>query len=489
MTASLPELRRLVAELDAAIGGGFVQVARQPQAELLVLEVRTPGASHLVLVCAAPHRARIHVTTRRIAAPASPFAFVMKLRKELVGARVAAIRLVGDDRVVAVDVDRGPRHPQGPGRLTLLAELSAHHPNVFLLDPGGTILASLVPSRSAKRALRNGAPYVAPLPHGAPFTETDRLADTPSPGAAMDRLYEEQEAAAVHESAATVLRRALRTRLQRERRRVAKIAQDLSRAQAAGADLRRAELVSSNLHAVAPGASVARVTDWWDPELPTVEVPLDPALSVRAWLDRTFHQARRRKEAVGRVTERLEEARRSVLALEGAEATLEAATTEAALAAAAVELRRQGVAVHERPATGRGSQPDERLPYAAHVACDGSAILVGRSARDNDTLTFQVARGDDWWLHARGRRGAHVILRVARGASPSEAALAEAALLAAWGSEGGARDTLVEVAATPRRLVRKPSGAPPGTVTFSQARTILVTPDAARVAAIRARPR
>lgn len=488
MTVSLPELRRLVDEL-ALLAGAHVQGARQPQPDVVVLELRTPGQSHLLLLCAAPRRARVHLTSRRLPAPASPFAFVMKLRKELVGARVVAVRQVGDDRVVAVDVERGPRHPQGAARLTLLAELSAHHPNLFLLDAAGTILATLTSPRSAKRALRTGSPYEPPLAHDVPFTEADRTAGAPSPSAALDRLYEEREAAAEHEDASAGLRRALRSRLQRERRKAAKIEQDLARAEAADEDLRRAELVSSNLHAIEPGATVARVTDWWDPALPTLEVALDPALSVRGWLDRTFHQARRRRAAADGIRERLAKAHADVAALQEAERDLEAAATADDLAAAEATLRRLGVAPRPPQAAHHRSEPEARQPYTQLTACDGSAILVGRGARDNDTLTFQVARADDWWLHARGRRGAHVILRVARGAAPSEAALAEAALLAAWHCEGGARDTLVEVAATPRRLVRKPPGAPAGTVTFSKARTILVTPDGARVAAIRERSR
>lgn len=488
MTVSLAELGRLVAGLEVALAGGVVQGAKQPAAELILLDVRSPGQSHTLLVCVAPRRARIHRTARRFQSPQSPFGFVMKLRKDVVGARVVAVRQAAGERVVSIDLERGPRHPQGEARLSLLVELSAHHPNAFLLDEAGVILTTMVTSRSAKRDLRAGQPYAAPLPHSGAFREADRLLDEPDPDAAMDRIYEELEAEAERFDQINVWRKGLKTRVDRERRKVDKITLDLARAEDAGDTLRKAELLKTALHEIPPGATMARVTDWWDPELATVEVLLDPAVPARVQVDRMFHQARRRKEAAGRVRERLAQVRADLQRLEAAEGAFEAAEASGApedLQAALTRLR--GLGVGPRPPKQRKERPEARLPYTAHVACDGSRILVGRNARDNDTLTFQVARGDDWWLHARGRRGAHVILRVARGAQPSEEALAEAAQLAAWGSEGGARDTLVEIAATPRRLVRKPPGAAPGAVTFSKARTILVTPDAERIALIRSR--
>lgn len=482
MTVTLPELARLTAILDAALVGGAIQGVKQPGEDLLLLDVRTPGQSHTLLICVAPRRARVHRTSRRLPSPPSPFAFLMKLRKDVVGARIRAVRLVGGDRVVAMDLERSARHAEGAAHLTLLAELSAHHPNVYLLEDD-RILASLIPSRSAKRDLRQGQPYVPPLPHGTPFREADRLAGDEDPEAALDRLYEAAEAEAALTEQRATWGRALRTRVERERRKVDKIASDLARAEDAGDALRRAELLKSALHQIAPGASVARVTDWWDPQLVTVDVPLDPAVPARVQVERMFHQARRRKEAAGRIRARLAAVRADLLRLEAVEQEFERAASPESLDAAVAALR--GLGIGPRPPRQR-ERPEARLPYVAHLASDGSQILVGRSAKDNDTLTFQVARGDDWWLHARGRRGAHVILRVARGAQPSEEALADAAQLAAWGSEG-ARDTLVEVAATPRRLVRKPGGAAPGTVTFSKARTILVAPDPDRVAQIRSR--
>jgi predicted ribosome quality control (RQC) complex YloA/Tae2 family protein len=212
-----------------------------------------------------------------------------------------------------------------------------------------------------------------------------------------------------------------------------------------------------------------------------VEVQLDPTRSPREQVDRLFHEARRLANAREMVRGRLEATARRAAELEAALAALEDAQSEIERARALEVARALGMkAQARRPEQSRDRTP-VRLPYRAFAAADGTAILVGRSAKDNDSLTFRVARADDWWLHARGRTGTHVIVRTPRGVEPGQEALADAAQLAALYSEGGANDSGVEVAATPRKYVRKPKGAAPGSVTFSRARTLFVTPDPARL--------
>jgi len=124
------------------------------------------------------------------------------------------------------------------------------------------------------------------------------------------------------------------------------------------------------------------------------------------------------------------------------------------------------------PVPGRKSPLSPRLPYRKFSSQSGAPILVGRSARDNDALTLRVARGNDLWLHARGVQGAHVIVPGA-GDSPDSRALGDAALLAAHCSSARGQDG-VEVAWTRCKYVRKPKGAPPGSVTVTQEKVLRV---------------
>jgi len=110
------------------------------------------------------------------------------------------------------------------------------------------------------------------------------------------------------------------------------------------------------------------------------------------------------------------------------------------------------------------------------VSSDGLQILVGRSSKDNDTLTQKVARSEDFWLHVAGYGGSHVVLRnPAKLAVAPRQSLLEAAQLAAFFSQ--ARNApKVEVHYTQRRFVSKPRGAKPGLVYLKEYKAISARP-------------
>ena len=120
------------------------------------------------------------------------------------------------------------------------------------------------------------------------------------------------------------------------------------------------------------------------------------------------------------------------------------------------------------------------LPYRTFRALGGAAILVGKGAAENDALTRAVARGNDLWLHARGVTGAHVVVRLDRGKAPDQETLLDAAHLALHFSDArGAPQA--DVAYTRAKHVRKPKGAAPGAVVYSQEKVLLLRVEPARV--------
>jgi predicted ribosome quality control (RQC) complex YloA/Tae2 family protein len=156
-------------------------------------------------------------------------------------------------------------------------------------------------------------------------------------------------------------------------------------------------------------------------------------------------------------------------------AALEARATEApGASAAAAESERK------RP------RVEPRQSYKRFTSRGGLEIRVGRSAKDNDALTFHDSSPDDVWMHARGAAGSHVVLRWTRDETPPAADLEEAAMLAAWHSRARG-STVVPVDWTRRKHVRKPRGASPGSVVVAQAKTVMVRPSAAAVRAMRDR--
>src|SRR5439155_15232524 len=113
----------------------------------------------------------------------------------------------------------------------------------------------------------------------------------------------------------------------------------------------------------------------------------------------------------------------------------------------------------------------EKLPQPLRSqTSSGAPLLVGRTARQNDTATFRLASPDDLWFHARGVPGAHVILRTG-GQPVTPQDIEEAAAIAA-GYSSARRDAQVDVVYTERRYVRRVPNAPPGSVTYRNEQTI-----------------
>ena len=103
-------------------------------------------------------------------------------------------------------------------------------------------------------------------------------------------------------------------------------------------------------------------------------------------------------------------------------------------------------------------------------------ILVGKGARENDQLTFRVASPRDWWLHASGFAGSHVVVRVPESGEVPRSVLERAAELAAFHSK--ARDAGGKVAVHVCRAadVRKERGAPAGQVMLKRFDVLRVYP-------------
>ena len=109
---------------------------------------------------------------------------------------------------------------------------------------------------------------------------------------------------------------------------------------------------------------------------------------------------------------------------------------------------------------------------------DGLRILVGRNRRDNEAISFQAARGEDVWMHARGCPGAHVLLKVQKGGPrPTDADLQFAADLAAFYSDARTERRAAVTTAEPRHI-QKPRGAPPGAIKLrKEGRTLMGRPE------------
>src|SRR5699024_7527723 len=115
------------------------------------------------------------------------------------------------------------------------------------------------------------------------------------------------------------------------------------------------------------------------------------------------------------------------------------------------------------------------------TASDGTLIYVGHNNKQNEYVTHKLAHRHDIWLHALNIPGSHVVITSNH---PSEDTILEAAQLAAFYSKAG-KSASVPIDYTEVRHDKKPSGAKPGFVTYTNQKTLSITPDESIVQALR----
>ena len=155
------------------------------------------------------------------------------------------------------------------------------------------------------------------------------------------------------------------------------------------------------------------------------------------------------------------------------EVSLENAVDLSDLIDLASEMESEGIV---RPTeTGGSTPPTEPLGPRRFSGAGGCEILVGRSARSNAKLTFEIAHADDLWFHAAGSAGAHVVLRLPPGRKANQEQIHQAAAAAAYYSKAR-ESTSVEVIVTKRKNVGTIRKAPVGTVRVAHYETVRVKP-------------
>ena len=150
---------------------------------------------------------------------------------------------------------------------------------------------------------------------------------------------------------------------------------------------------------------------------------------------------------------------------------LNRADTEAELEEIRQELQSGG---YLRQDTGRKKMKQSKLPPMRFESTDGFPIYVGRNNRQNDELTFRLARKDDIWCHASKVHGSHVIISCG-GKTPPDNTITQAAQLAAYYAEtGGGQNVSVDVTVV-KQVKKIPSGKP-GMVIYHSYKTVIANP-------------
>ncbi|MCP4603090.1 MAG: DUF814 domain-containing protein [Proteobacteria bacterium] len=465
MSLSAEELRCVIDVLNRNLINAIVRKVISPATpNRIAFELRTPGQNHYLQIVAMSGATRLGRVSKKPRPDEYPHPFVMLLKRELGGTILAGISQINRDRAVRLEFAGRERHR------SLVCELTSRHTNLFLLDASDLITGSFFPNRSNKRRLVPGEPYIPPLPRPhASHAKADtgsRFSLGPDLENQIEKHYVEWENRQSVEQETARTKRLANSVARHLDRLEKKVEADRSRAAEGERLADFGHLLKANLRLATRGAKNLEVKDF---EGNKAVIPMDPRLGPVENMERLFARSKRLRRALPKIDVRQAKIRADRAWIEEILAEIQNGDAER-LEAIREEIATRFPKYGHRSVRHAGAQA-VRLPYREFTIATGRPARVGRSSKDNDTLTLRFARPDDLWLHVRGQTGSHVVVPLGRGENPTADLLVDAAHLAVHFSS--ARDeTDVEVVHTRRRYVQKPRGAPPGSVRLLKEKTI-----------------
>ena len=230
------------------------------------------------------------------------------------------------------------------------------------------------------------------------------------------------------------------------------------------------ELINTYGYHVPAGSKSMEALNYYTNE--QITIPLDPektpAENAKHYFEK-YNKLKRTYEALSSLTE---EVKAEIAQLESISTALDIALQEEDL----VQIRQELVAsgyIHKQ--SGNKKEKITSKPFH-YISSDGFHIYVGKNNYQNDELTFKFATGNDWWFHAKGMPGSHVIVKCEGADTLPDRTFEEAARLAAYYSKGRGQEK-VEIDYIQKKHVKKPNGAKPGFVVYYTNYSMMIDAD------------
>ncbi len=558
-------------ELQGKLAGGRISKIAQPEADELLLTIKTREGSYRLLLSASASLPLVYLTETNKPSPLTAPNFCMLLRKHLSGGRILSVRQPSLERVLRFEIE----HLDEMGDLCkkyLIAEIMGKHSNlIFCTDtdqiidsikhvsaqmssvrevlPGRTYFIpdtqekanpltvpeedflSAVGGKAAKlskalyTSLTGLSPVAAEEICARASLESDRAAGsytkeelihlyrtlvrylepvrsgdyepaiyydgkTPlefsclplslynhcrretfsSVSKVLEQYYAEKNTLTRIRQKSTDLRRIVQTSLERNVKKY-----DLQAKQLKDTEKREkyriyGELINTYGYDVEPGSRSFEAQNYYTGE--TVTIPLDPQIPVQENAKKYFDKYGKLKRTFEAVTTLLAETGSEIEHLRSIQTALDIALQEEDLVQIKEELMESGYIRKRNPGSRRPKITSRPFHY---VSGDGYHMYVGKNNLQNDELTFQTAKGNDWWFHAKGAPGSHVIVQT-NGDELPDRTFEEAARLAAYYSSNRGADK-VEIDYVEKKHVKKPNGSKPGFVVYYTNYSMMIDSD------------
>lgn len=230
------------------------------------------------------------------------------------------------------------------------------------------------------------------------------------------------------------------------------------------------ELLNTYGYGVEPGAKSMEALNYYTNEM--ITIPLDPTLSTTENAKKYFDKYAKLKRTYEALSELTKEVKQEIDHLESISTSLDIALKEEDLVQIKEELISSGFIRR------KGNAKKEKItskPFH-YISSDGFHMYVGKNNFQNDELTFKFATGNDWWFHAKGMPGSHVIVKLDGADELPDRTFEEAGRLAAYYSKGREQEK-VEIDYIQKKHIKKPAGAAPGFVVYYTNYSLMIDSD------------
>ena len=469
-----PTLKQICAELASVlIGQKFGKIFTLSRFRLAI-DFRLHDSSYL-FISVEPSAPRIYFIKRRLRdlekQSKNQTSFVLFLRKRLANAVLQSIEKLENERIVRfaflVNNELGQTE-----NYTLIAQLTGRSANLFLLDKNDFIIDALRENSGEGQEIANK--YAVPTSL-KPKTSDEKVfpqGDFATLSEAIDVHTQEIEIERYFQSKASEAQAKLKKEIAKREKLEKNLKKDLANHGDADGWKKSGDLLLANLATAKREGDKVFVTDFYDENVPTIEIEVATNLSISEAAEKFFKRYTKARNAKAEISKRLTILEAEVEQLKRQKQKLDNAVTEKDEDILAEFFDEKP----EKLRTKTKEKQTENFKGArSYISSDGFEILVGKGAKDNDFLTFRVAKSLDLWLHAADYPGSHVVVKNPNRQEIPNKTLLEAAQIAAFFSQAKTQ-TKVAVHYTNKKFVNKPKGAVAGLVSLASFKTILVEP-------------
>lgn len=464
MSLTYEQMLALCQEIKPLIEGSSLSFCAESTPLHYILAFSTPNQKyHNLLICLQQPFLRFHLLRNFPKAKANPF--LDKLNHHFAGQTLQSIELLNEDRIL---------------QLTFETQKSVHYlvveffpkcPNLYVLDHSRKIIASLHPVESQTYVLPPKPPTHTHKHNKHESISSDEIA----------KEYQEKEINAHFIEDKRILHgqltREYKSALKREEtaKHALKLCEGWQQLQHEG------QLLQANMHLLKRGMREVIIPDWENDNV-ELRIELDPKIDPKNEATKRFQKSKKLKAGIPHQKSRLEKAIKDKETYSGYLQRLDSIESEELLDQFRKHLRLPTVKKITVP--GKKTETVKALPFREFFSAAGLKIWVGKSAKDNDVLTFHYAQGSDWWLHAHNVAGSHVVLRVGKNQEPDQDSLKDAIQLALFYSKDKGNG---EVCITQQKFVTKFGKGQAGKVHVSKHRVVHATADPIRLEKIKQR--